>query len=312
MARSPKKQSSNSKGNGKAITTAVAVLVTALNAIVGYWGFSNAKDIASLVKEAEAKLERISSLAKEAETKFRAISQVTEDVYYFQAKSLEREVMDLLKDLPGIELTGPKSEKVKSEIRRSHKSMETLELTLPVEKRSKAKFLAEGFLCFIKKDYEGAVDKLKEYDQETPEKYLLLGQAYRKLKKLDRAEDVLNKVGELTKTNRANTILAKSLNTRANLASDKGNYDEALLFYKQALQYDPNLYGIHYNCAAVNCLKGRYEDALISLCSFAKYHDGDVIAQVELDSDHDFDSLKKFLGDNWKNKLRQRLSYCND
>lgn len=199
MSNTKKGKVSSSKSNSKAFAAVAAIIVTALNAMIGYWGFNSAKEI--------------SSIKEEAEKKYRAISQVTEDIYYFQAKSLEREVIDLLKEIPGMEFTGAKANKVKSEIERAYKSIDILEANIPVDKRLKVRFLAEGFLSFVRSDYENAVIKLNQYDQETPEKYLLLGQAYRKLKKIDRAEDVLAKVSILTKMKRANTILAKSLNT---------------------------------------------------------------------------------------------------
>jgi tetratricopeptide (TPR) repeat protein len=297
MSNGQKKGGLTSKISSKTITAAAAIIVTALNAMIGYWGFSSAKEI--------------STIKEDAEKKYRAISQVTEDIYYFQAKNLEREIDDLLKEIPGMEFTGAKADQVKSEVERAYKSIDTLEANIPADKRLTVRFLAEGFLCFIRADYENAVSKLNQYDRETPEKYLLLGQAYRKLKKVDRAEDVLAKVVILSKMNRADTIMAKSLETRGNLASDRGDQEGALMLYKKALQYDPGLYAIHYNSAAVYTLLDRYNDALKSLCSFSKYHDGDTVVEIESDPDGDFKKLMNYLGDDWKVKLRKQLVSCS-
>jgi tetratricopeptide (TPR) repeat protein len=273
-------------------------VVTALNALIGYWGFNSAKEI--------------SAIHEKAKNEYKGIKQVMEDSYYYQSRDLEREIVDLVKDLPSIELRGAKTEKTKKEVERIFKSLCSLQETISPEKQTKVCFLAEGFLCFFNGNYDGAIAKINQYNEEIPEKYLLLAQLYRKLRNKERAQDALARVAALTRVSCASIIRGKALNTQANLESDFGNHEEAIQLYKKALKHDPGFYVIHYNCAAVYSLLRRYDDSIKSLCQFNELHDGDIIREIETDPDNDFSNLIRHLGDNWERKLRDRLSSCPD
>lgn len=286
------------KINGEVFASAALLIVTALNAMIAFWGYNKAKDI--------------SKLHEKAKNQCSDITELREELYNLHVRSIERRLSELLRESPGIELKGTKSDKVKNEFEGALKSLTSLEKDISVDKRSKIGFLIEGFLCIIRIDYDNAIIKLNQYDQETPEKYWLLGAAYLRLKKPDLAEAALAKGRESIRNFGSNYILAKLMVTKALIFAYKKDYELALRLYKQALEYDPSYYLVHYNCACVYSILGRYDEAIDSLCKFAKYHDADVIEEIDSDTDHDFDNLLKHFGDNWRSELRHRVALCSE
>lgn len=278
------------------MTAAIALLITAINGFVGYLGWSSAKDI--------------KDIAEQAKEKQQIIDNLVEGSYFLYARAVEREITELVSELPGIELMGARTRDIKEAVRKAKDNLTTLEKNIKSENQLPTRHLIDGFVALDSKNCVGAIQSLNLYSKEAPVKYHLLGIAYTRCDKLDQADEAYFKVIEISPFRPTDRLKAKAFNNLANNDIRRKKYGEALSRYNAALKIDPATYGVHYNKAAAFSLTGRYPDALLSLCEYAKYHDGPVAD--EIDTDADFNALKDFLAKNgdWRATLRKGLAQC--
>lgn len=279
-----------------AITAAAALLITAINGFVGYVGWNSAKDIREV--------------AEQAKEKQKGIDQILEGSYFLYARAVEREVTELVAELPGVELMGTRTRDIKDAIRKARDNLTILETFIKSENRLPTRHLVDGFIALDSKNCAGAIQSLNLYSKEAPVKYHLLGIAHTNCGNLDQADAAFAKVLEISPFKPTDRLKAKAVNNLANNDVRRKKYADALSRYDHALKIDPATYGVHYNKAAVFSLSGRYSEALQSLCEFARNHDGSVAD--EMDTDRDFDAFKGFLakdGD-WRSVLGKRLEKC--
>lgn len=278
-------------------STAAALLVTAINGGIAFYGWNSAKDIQEYDEAAKNKLS--------------AIQQVVERGYILYARGLEREFTELIANNPGTELTGVAVEQLRSSIEEDSKSLETLEKEIPQDKRLPIKFLMDGFLVYLQGDCHKAISSLSQYSKETPVKYLLLASANQRCGNTQQAIALNNKVKDLPMTRPSVRIKAKAVSNNGNSSIRNGQFNEAISYFKSALQIDPTLYGVNYNLAIAYTKLGKQEDAIKALCRYKTVHDGNVIEEVESDPDNDFQQLISSLGTDWKKKLEDKLNACH-
>lgn len=277
--------------------TAAAVLVTAINGGIAFYGWTSAESI----KKHET----------DAATKLAAIQQVLERGYILYARASEREFVDLVANNPGLELTGPAADYAKASVREDRDSLEILENEISQQKHKPTRYLMEAYLALARGDCKDAIINLEQrYPKETPVRYLLLATAYQRCGNVQKSIEQNNKVRELPITRPSERIKAKALNNNGNAFVLNGRLQEAIDYYQAALKADPSLYGVNYNLAAAYSRLGRQEEAMKRLCLYARSHDGNVINEVESDPDKDFDNLRQALGSSWKTRLTARLDSC--
>ncbi len=296
MARKRSGQTQASEKSTSGFAAAAALIVTAINGLIAYYGWSKADDIAKV--------------ADSVKSKAAVIRKITDSSYFLYTRQMERELLELMVDLPGLELTGKRTQDIKAQIRQGVENLESLENEVPTEKRTTARFLLRGFLALDAKDCRGAIQNLQQYNSEVPIKYLLLGSAHRKCKEFDEALEMNQKVQELSLYRPTDRIVAKSLNNQGNTALMKGDMPLAIQYFEKALKRDPSLYGVHYNIAAAYARISMFKKAIKHLCKYRLSHDGDVLTEIETDPDDDFRLLMDQLGGRWEQKLMTHFQRC--
>jgi len=71
------------------------------------------------------------------------------------------------------------------------------------------------------------------------------------------------------------TIRASALCNLGNVLSDKGRYEEAIRYYREAIKADPNFVITYFDFAYLYELLGRYDDALKCLREVYKHTSND-------------------------------------
>jgi tetratricopeptide (TPR) repeat protein len=272
------------------------LIVTAINGLIAFYGWNEAKSIGEHEASAKAKLD--------------AIQQVVERGYILYARASERDFIELVANSPGIELTGRSADLAKASIREDKVSLDILEREISQERRQPVRFLMEGYLQIIDGHCKEAIAALEHYPKEIPIKYLLLATAQKRCGNPQKSIELNNRVRDLPFTKPNDRIKAKALNNNGNTMSNSGNYDDARSYYEAALKADPSLYGVNYNLAALHSRMGKQDDAVQRLCAYSGWHDGNVIDEVESDPENAFVKLRESLGSSWKDKLTARLSSC--
>lgn len=273
-----------------------ALIITAINGAIAFYGWNTAKSIGEHEASAKAKLE--------------AIQHVVERGYILYARASERDFIDLVANSPGIELTGPAADLAKKSVLEDKNSLDILEREISQDKRQPTRYLMEGYLQLIGGNCKEAVSVLEKYSKEIPIKYLLLASAHQKCGNTQRSVELNNRVRDLPITRPSDRIKAKALNNNGNAMVKSGQLAEALPYYEAAIRADPSLYGVNYNLAALHSIMGKQDEAVRRLCLYKATHDGNVISEVESDPDNDFLKLRQNLGPKWKDKLAARLSSC--
>jgi tetratricopeptide (TPR) repeat protein len=273
-----------------------ALVVTAINGAIAFYGWNTAKSIGE--HEATAK------------TKLEAIQQVVERGYILHARAAERDFIDMVANSPGIELTGPAADVAKASILEDKNSLDVLEREIPPQKRHPVRYLIEGYLQIIGGNCKEAITLLEKYSKEIPVKYLLLATAHQRCGNTQKSVEMNNRVRELPITRPSDRIKAKALNNNGNAMVRSGQLGEALVYYEAAIRADPSLYGVNYNLAALHSRMGKQDRAVRRLCIYQASHDGNVVAEVESDPDNDFVKLRQHLGPAWKSRLTTLLGSC--
>lgn len=283
-------QKSESSSRVAVFAAAVTLVISALNGFVAFHGWSSAKDIREV--------------AEQSKDKQKAIDQVLEGSYFLYARAVEREVSELVAELPGIDLTGSHTQEIKDAIRKVRDNLALLEQQVKSENRLPTRHLVEGFIALDSKNCTSAIQSLNAYAKESPVKYHLLGIAYTKCGQLDQADGAYRKVLEISPFRPTDRLKAKAVSNLGNNDVRRKDFQSALGQYDRALRIDPATYGVYFNKAAALSLSGRYPEAMKALCEYGKRHDAPVVKEME--SERDLDGLKAFLGKeggDWKTRL---------
>lgn len=283
------------------VFTAFALLITAGNAFVAYHGWSSAKEIMEVAAQAKETAAQVKEKQKE-------IDQILEGSYFLYVRAVEREITELFTEIPGFELSVPRTKEIKDAIRKVKDNLNKLETSIKSENQLPTRHLIDGFIFLDEKNCEGAIQSLNLYSKEISVKYHLLGIAHVKCDHLDRSDAAYEKELELSPSYR---LRAKVMNNLGNNESRRNKLPAALSRYEQALKIDPAAFGVYYNKAAVFSRMGRYSEALKSLCKYDNQYIGSI--STDVDHDKDFDALKNFLAKDgsWATALASYLSKCH-
>ncbi len=289
------KNSSEVKSQGW--TAAAALIVTAINGAIAFFGWTSAESIKKHETDAARKLT--------------AIEKVLERGYILYARAAEREFVDIVANSPGIELTGPAAVHAKASIREDRDGLDLLEKEIvDKQKHVMTRHLMEGYLALAEGDCKGAIAHLEKYSRQIPVRNYLLSAAHQRCGNREKAIELNNEVRKMPATRPSDRIRAKAIhNTGHALLLDR-RAEEAVGYFKEALKADPTLYGVYYNFAAAHSALGQQDEAIKKLCRYAQSHDTSVIDEIESDPDKLFLKLRHSLGYQWKTLLATQLARC--
>jgi tetratricopeptide (TPR) repeat protein len=285
------------KTGSPAWAVAAALVVTAINGAIAFVGWTSAE---SIRKQEEG-----------AARKLAAIEKVLERGYVLYSRAAEREFVELVAGSPGLELTGPAAAYARESVREDRDGLALLEKEIADPSRhTTTRRLMEGYLALSEGDCKAAIAHLEKHGRRAPIRNYLLSAAHQRCGDRQKAIELNNEVRNMPATRPSDRIRAKAIHNNGHALMLDDRPDEAIGYFQDALKADPTLYGVYYNLAGAQSALGHHEDAIRSLCRYARSHDAAVVDEVESDPDKLFLGLRKRLGPEWKRKLESRLAGC--
>lgn len=303
-------------GMGKALT-ALTGLLTLLNAGVGYWGFSNAREISQFREEGQKSSANAQKSSEQAQKSSEAIIKIERLTYGYALKEIERDTIRIVRELPGLEFADPRSKALKDELRSDLHNADELRQDLPESTvasatESSTRFLAMAILKFDDRDFQGCISDLVKVTEPTPEKFYIMGSAYLRLNDERRARLMYQKMRELVRI-KSDPFVAMSDVGEGAVLMQQQHYVDAIAYFKAASSADPQSFRPYYELAAAYYRMRQYKEAIAALCQFNKLANADVFREIETDPDNDFDNILHYLGgsrDQRRGNLESRLAYC--